>query len=575
MKLTKSYTLAVGLICGSWLAGPAYGLTQAHFYTFAGTALQLGVLDGTGTTARFSAVAAVTTDSEGNIYVGDGTSLRKITPAGMVTTPYTFSYPISGLAIDHESTLFVALGTQHLIMKVPAGGVPTNLAGNPGVSGDQEGTGTNALFDFPAGLAMGPAGVLYVADLYNHKIRRVTTDNGAMVTLAGTGVAGPLDGLPWIAQFNHPQGVAVDSNAVVYVADKFNHTIRKITGGSVTTLAGAFGTSGLNDGFGTAARFAYPQGITVDVSNNLYVADTGNNAIRRILPTGWVQTLSGSTVGSSDGTANAALFNQPAALAVDLKNNLYICDYANFTIRKGNLLEPQLFFQTASGQLASWVLDTNAVFQFARLMPNTGGWQLKAAGDIDGDRVSDLLFQNSANDTGGWFMRGDSTYRDARFWWPTGDWVIKACADFLGTGRAQVFFQRPDGTVALWQLDATGVFQSATIASSATAWLLKGATDLDANGYADLIWQAPGTGAILVWFREVLGNITAVTLASTGEWALCGTVDLDENGGGDFIFQTPDSRTGGWFMNADQTGTYRDARFWWPTGGWQLKAAGR
>jgi cyclophilin family peptidyl-prolyl cis-trans isomerase len=233
---------------------------------------------------------------------------------------------------------------------------------------------------------------------------------------------------------------------------------------------------------------------------------------------------------------------------------------------------PQLFFQDGNGLLASWILNSTGGFEFARIPANTGGWALKAAGDIDGDGVSDLLFQNTASDTGGWFLNADGTTRDARFWWNIGGWEIKACGDFEGTGRGQVFFQTADGRVAYWKLETNGAFQAAVQLGSMAGWKLRGIGELDGDGHAELFWQN-AAGTVAIWYHNPDDTLRAAIAFNTGEWALSGVTDVDHDGVCDLIWQTPDTRTGGWFMQTNSVA--RDARFWWPTGGWKLKAAGR
>ncbi len=237
-----------------------------------------------------------------------------------------------------------------------------------------------------------------------------------------------------------------------------------------------------------------------------------------------------------------------------------------------NITDPQLFYQNSAGLLASWILDTNGVFQVARLLGPVGDWRLKAAGDVDGDSVADLLFQTAAGDTGGWFMNVNGTARDARFWWATGDWELRACADYDADGLGEVFFQRPDGLAALWHLDASGAFQSAELLGGTGDWQLKTAGDLDSDRKAEVFWQR-SDGATVIWFHNPDGSIRAQLLGYTGEWELRCACDIDFDGVADLGWQTPDSRTGGWFMNSN--GTARAASFWWATGDWKLQAAGR
>ena len=171
-------------------------------------------------------------------------------------------------------------------------------------------------FDAPGGVAVDGAGTLYVAEYGSHAIRKLTP-GGAVTLLAGSpGNPGSTDGIGSAARFNHPAGLAVDSSGNVYVADQGNETIRKITpAGVVTTLAGTAGAQGSDDGTGALARFFNPQGVAVDTAGMVYVADQGNDTIRKITPTGVVTTLAGTAgaYGSDDGTGAAARFSGPDA----------------------------------------------------------------------------------------------------------------------------------------------------------------------------------------------------------------------------------------------------------------------
>ena len=313
--------------------------------TLAGTAGSPGSANGTGAAARFNQPMDVAADlNSGLVYVAEDVNqlVRKITSVGVVTTlagqivgsgtnngtgsVARFNYP-SGAAVAGNGTVYVADYRNFVVRKISPAGVVTNLAGMAGVAGTNNGTGTAARFGGPAGVAIDGSGNLYVADLLNYAIRKITSA-GVVTTLAGRlGTSGTNDGTGTAARFNNPVGVAVDAGGTVYVGDSWNHAIRKITpAGVVTTLAGLVGTSGTNDGVGGAARFNYPQDVAVDASNYVYVADNGNSCIRKVAPDGTVTTLAGlcGSSGSNDGTNSAARFTNPLGIAVDSAGNLYV-----------------------------------------------------------------------------------------------------------------------------------------------------------------------------------------------------------------------------------------------------------
>lgn len=208
--------------------------------------------------------------------------------------------------------------------------VVNTFAGNIN-PGKADGTGTAASFNRPSGMITDAAGNIYVADAGNNLIRKITSD-GKVTTFAGSGTQGDADGIGTAATFNGPQGITLDGNGNLYVAEGTGKMIKKITSaGAVTTLAGG-GPSGA-DGTGTAAGFSAPTGVAVDGSGNLFVADV--TKIRKITSAGVVTTFAGSaTVGSANGTGTAASFAQIISIIIDVAGNLYVTDAGNNMIRK-------------------------------------------------------------------------------------------------------------------------------------------------------------------------------------------------------------------------------------------------
>lgn len=258
-----------------------------------------GAKDGTGSDAQFGGMYGITRNVDGNLYSVDYSnhSVRKITPDGVVST----------------------------------------FAGISGIPGSVDGLGSAARFYQPVGITSDQAGTMYVSDTYNHTIRRITLD-GNVSTIAGTpGVVGSIDGVGSTAQFNTPHGITIGQDGNLYVADFWNHSIRKITpAGIVSTLAGASGIPGNTDGEGNTAHFSRPTGITsCNGKSNLYAVDRHNHTIREISLSGVVRTLAGTgTPGSTDGVGNAAQFYFPFGITCSDNGNLYISDTLNYTIRK-------------------------------------------------------------------------------------------------------------------------------------------------------------------------------------------------------------------------------------------------
>jgi DNA-binding beta-propeller fold protein YncE len=362
---------------------------------FAGSATNAaGTADGTGTAASFNFPAGLATDSAGDVYVADfgNSSIRMITPAGKVTTiagsttgasGYTnatgtaalFNHP-AALAVDANNNIYVVDTSNQLIREITAGTFVVNtVAGsfsnvtNSGVIGSTNAaSATTSTFFYPQGIAVNAAGTtIFIADTGSHKIREITGGNfsagtGTVSTYAGSiGASGATNTVALSATFKAPYGVAVDGSGNVFIADQGNNLIRELSGGNVSTLAGTAGLSGINNGPGASATFNNPSGVAVDSQDNVYVADTGNNVVRKITAAGVVSTFA-SGFSSPEGIATdsagnvyvadsghntvdlitaagavstiATGFNGPNALVVDSAGNVYVSDFKNDVIKK-------------------------------------------------------------------------------------------------------------------------------------------------------------------------------------------------------------------------------------------------
>jgi len=310
--------------------------------------------DGMVGTAKFDSVYGTFVGSSGMVYVTDSYMIRQISPEGLVTTiagssnsgsadgmgaSAGFCLPI-GIAQDDSGNLFIADSNNQTIRRISPDGMVTTFAGTLGRYGSADGTGTSASFIMPQGLDVDRSGNVYVADTGNDAIRKISPA-GVVMTLAGkAGFDGSADGLGDLARFSSPMDVAVDQLGYVYVADWGNNSIRKITpGGMVTTLAGG-DRSGSDDGIGTSALFFGPRGVAVDSSGSVFVADTGNNTVRRITPDGVVSTIAGTagSLGFADGTGPSVMFNHPNDVSVDKTGRVYISDDGNRSVRVGILV---------------------------------------------------------------------------------------------------------------------------------------------------------------------------------------------------------------------------------------------
>ena len=328
--------------------------------TFAGTGKAGFTGDGGPATSAQLDAYGVAVDGQGNVYIAGSEShrVRKVGPGGTIRTfagtgkagssggggpavAAQLNFPY-GVAADAHGNVYIADYGNRRVRKVGPGGTITTFAGtdNEGFSGDG-GKATSARLT-PNGVAVDGQGNVYIADYTTRTSRvRKVSRSGTITTFAGTGKPGfSGDGGPATsAQLRTPDGVAVDGKGNVYIADSEDQRVRKVSpGGTITTIAGTgeWGFSG-DGGPATSARLYNPYGVAVDRKGNVYIADNGNNRVRRVSPGGTITTFAGTGkegFSGDGGPATSARLYLPAGVAVDRKGNVYIADKYNYRVRK-------------------------------------------------------------------------------------------------------------------------------------------------------------------------------------------------------------------------------------------------
>ncbi|MGL2967530.1 putative Ig domain-containing protein [Flavobacterium sp. XGLA_31] len=404
----KQFLLLFWLPCLLWAQAPIIHYGSSIQSLALGTPVALtpintgGVVPttvyGTVTTLAggFDSPYNVATDGDGYVYASDywTNKIYKIAPSGTVTvlagsgsqvssdgfgTSASFNRP-QGIALDSSGNLYVADFFGNKIRKITPAGDVTTLAGSGG-QGASDGAGAVATFYEPVGIALDAAGNVFVADRGNHKIRKITPD-GQVTTFAGSGSIGAADNIGTLASFYSPNGLAFDTSGILYVADFYNHKIRKITPDAVVTTLAGIGSPGDSEGTTTTAAFNQPFGIAADTYGNIYVTDFQNNKIRKITATGQVITFAGSgAYGAVDAVGTNATFYNPSGLAIDAFGHLYVGDKGNHKVRKISLtgytispaLPSGLSFDSATGIISGTPTATTTVQEYTVTAYNVYG----------------------------------------------------------------------------------------------------------------------------------------------------------------------------------------------------------
>ncbi|MEU9032132.1 RICIN domain-containing protein [Streptomyces sp. NPDC048383] len=395
-------------VAGTGVAGPPKGETERAFSAQLNGPLGLAV-DSAGTVYVADSgnhqVRKITTD--GKISTVAGTGVAGPGGDGALAVSAQLSSP-RAMAVDSAGDLYIADAGNNMIRKVTmADGKISRVAGTGAAAFGGDGDlATAARLNYPAGVALDSAGDLYIADYANHRVRKITMADGKISTVAGTSTPTfGADGVPAIsAPLNHPMGVAVDSADDLYIADHNNHRVRKITwaDGKISTVAGTgtptFGKDGV---LATSAPLYAPMAVVVDSTDTLYIADCYNHRVRKVTADKNISTVAGTGAGTfgADGVpAISAPLNNPYGLAVDCVDTLYIADHANHRVRR--VASARMAGLPDSGTVASWAnvrsklrmgvvrestKDGAEVHQTLAASRDHQQWRLIAAGHDDGD----------------------------------------------------------------------------------------------------------------------------------------------------------------------------------------------
>ncbi|MDD9998867.1 MAG: hypothetical protein OXQ89_14085 [Rhodospirillaceae bacterium] len=543
---------ALLLACGTFFANAAGAQTSLSceagtIRTLAGTGVDgYGGDGGPATEAQLYRPIGVAVDAAGNVYVAERENdrVRRIALDGTIETfagTGEFGYGGDGgpataaelgepsdVAVDSAGNVYVADQSNHRIRRIAPDGTISTIAGDgvEGYGGDS-GPATAAQLNRPVGVAVDLAGNVYVAEIEGHRVRRIAPD-GTIVTIAGTGVAGfSGDGGPaTAAQLNQPVRVAVDAAGHVYIADLDNHRIRRIApDGTISTFAGV-GVEGYggDGGPATAAQLDEPAGLALDAAGNLYVADSGNNRVRRIGLDRTISTYAGTGVegyGGDGGPATAAQLNGPIGVALDAAGRVYFTDTGNVRVRMVGPDTRCAGTPLTLGVAAAGLIQTADEADLYRLeLTEPTSVAIYTTGTLDTvGSVRDNFGQPLvSNDDGG---EGYNFHIEAE--WPAGLYFIRVESYGIGTGPYRLHVRRfadvklgdAGETVRLWAI----AFGGWTLDDSTDAPFASGDEAAASNGdrYVltlglDGVWRASPVAPVL--FSCEAGTIR--TLAGTG-----------------------------------------------------------
>jgi sugar lactone lactonase YvrE len=475
-------------------------------------------------------------------------------------------YLPSGLVFDTNGNLYVAEFGGHRVRKINAAGIISTFAGTGSASfGGDGGAAVTAGLNGPRGLAVDAAGYIYIADRGNHRIRRVNSI-GTISTFAGDGTNGfgGDSGPATLANLASPSGISVDSAGSVWIADSGNHRIRRVTlNGVISTFAGT-GVAGFSgdNGMALGAQLHNPVGVKFDAAGNAYVSDYGNNRIRKIKISGIISTIAGNGMpgfAGDNGVANVAAISHPYDAAVDAPGNLYVADSGNDRIRKIFLrpvladftadTKSDILYKDASGAVNLALMNGLSVTATANILAAGSGWSATHIADFNGDGKADLLIKNTDGRIAVLLMNGASVIGFAEITEPGSGFNAVVTADFNADDKADIVLKGVDGASSILLMNGTNIIARSVVITAGSTWSVTHTGDFNSDGKSDLVLRSTDGSAAILMMDGV--NVTNASLLLTpgSPWTITHVVDLNGDAKSDLVIKNTDGSVALLLMN--------------------------